>query len=107
MRRFPVSLIFLAIALSAAGAELPPAKIEGVERLVTSFMSANEVPGMSIAIVADGELKWSNGYGFAYIENFVPAKSTTMYQNASIGKLQTATAAMRLEEEGKLDLEAD
>ena len=107
MRTLLIASSLLAITSSAPAADLPQAKIEGVERLITAFMSSNEVPGLSIAIVADGELKWAQGFGLADVENFVPAKATTMYRSASIGKTMTATAAMRLEEEGKLALDAD
>lgn len=100
-------LPLLLLTSSIAGADLPQSKIDGVERLVTTFMAKNGVPGLSIAIVADGEIKFANGYGMADLENFVPAKTTTMYRSASMGKTMTATAAMHLAEEGKLDLDAD
>src|ERR1043166_6504192 len=107
MRRLLIVLPVLGITFSAHAADLPQAKIEAIERLVKTFMSANEVPGLSVAVVADGTLKWSNGYGLADVQNSVPAKATTMFQAASIGKTMTATAAMRLEDEGKLNIAAD
>ena len=100
-------LIAVLLATSAGAADLPKSKIEGIERFVTSFMAAHAVPGLSIAVVADGELKWAKGFGMADVENLVPAKEGTMYRSASIGKTLTATAAMRLVEEKKLDLDAD
>ena len=100
-------VLLLSLAVPASGAELPASKIEGIEKLVTSFMSANGVPGMSVAVVVDGHRVWSNGYGLADLENFVPAKTSTEYRTASIGKTMTATAAMVLVQEGKLDLQAD
>lgn len=96
-----------AIAGNAPAAEIPRPKIEAVERLVKAFMAQDGVPGLSIAIVVDGELKWSNGYGMADLENSVPAKASTAYRCASIGKTMTATAAMQLVEQGKLDLNTD
>ena len=86
---------------------LPPAKVEKIERLVNTFMSEHGVPGLSIAVVVNGELIWSNGYGIADLENNVPAKAATAYRSASIGKTMTATAAMQLVEQHKLDLDAD
>ena len=86
---------------------LPPAKLEQIERLVKAFMSAHSVPGLSIALVVDGEPLWSKGYGIADLENNVPAKASTAYRSASIGKTMTATAAMQLVERRKLDLDAD
>ena len=94
------SLLIAAVLLSQP-------KIDGIQKLVTEYMSAHNVPGMSVGVVVDGKLQWSNGYGFADRENFVPATAKTMYRTASIGKTMTATAAMQLVEEHKLDLNAD
>ncbi|HLJ74441.1 MAG TPA: serine hydrolase domain-containing protein [Thermoanaerobaculia bacterium] len=103
-----VRLAFLlALFAHAAAAQLSPQKIAGIDRLVKSFMAANAVPGASVSVVVDGKLAWSNGYGVADVENSVPATATTMYRTASIGKTMTATAAMILADEGKLDLNAD
>jgi len=103
-------LLSAAIALAcieAGAAELAKNKIDAIDKLVTSFMSAHCVPGLSIAVITDGELRWSNGYGFADVENSVRATPATMYRSASIGKTMTATAAMQLVDAGKLDLHAD
>lgn len=100
--------ILIAIAASRVDAAgLDAAKIEQIERRVRAFMSANRVPGLSVAVVVDGEPAWSAGYGLADLENHVPAKATTAYRTASIGKTMTATAAMQLVEQGKLDFDAD
>lgn len=85
---------------------LPPEKIKQIEQLITAKMSRDKIPGLSIAIVVEGKLVWSNGYGLADLENFVLAKASTAYRSASIGKTMTATAVMQLVEKGKLDLDA-
>jgi serine beta-lactamase-like protein LACTB len=87
--------------------QLPQAEIDEIGFMAAAFMAKHKIPGLSIAIVAEGELAWSNGYGLADVENSVPAKATTAYRSASIGKTMTATAAMQLAESGKLDLNAD
>jgi len=69
-------------------------------------MARQNIPGLSVAIVTDHQLRWSNGYGMADLENFVPAKAATVYRLASISKTITAVAAMQLAEKGKLDLDA-
>ncbi len=107
MRSLLISVLLLTSSITAAAADLPQTKIDGIERFVKAFMSANGVPGLAVAVVVDGELKWSNGYGLADVQNSVPAKATTMFQAASIGKTVTATAVMKLEEEGKMNLAAD
>lgn len=70
------------------------------------LLNAYRVPGASIAIVKDGELAWSKGYGLADKENLVPAAPDTVYQIASISKTVAAWGIMRLVEQGKLDLDA-
>jgi serine beta-lactamase-like protein LACTB len=86
---------------------LAPPKVKQIEQLITTYMSTHQVPGLSIAVVVDGKPSWSKGYGIADLENQVPATTTTVYRSASIGKTMTATAAMRLVEQRKLDLDAE
>lgn len=94
-------------AVTVKAQHLAPAKVEQIERLLKAFMSVHSVPGLSIAVVVDGDPIWSNGYGIADLENKVPAKASTAYRSASIGKTMTATAAMQLVEQRRLDLDAD
>jgi CubicO group peptidase (beta-lactamase class C family) len=46
------------------------------------------------------------GYGQADLENDVPASAATRYRTASIAKSMTAVMALRLSEDGELDLDA-
>jgi CubicO group peptidase (beta-lactamase class C family) len=85
---------------------LPAPTIASIEKAVTMEMSKQDIPGLSLAVVTDNELRWSNGYGLADAENFVPAKAATVYRLGSISKPITATAVMQLVERGKLDLDA-
>lgn len=91
---------------AARGAALDEAAAAAVERRLMAKMAEEGIPGLSIAIVVNGELAWSRGYGTADLENHVPASPTTAYRTASIGKTLTATAVMQLVEQGKIDLEA-
>ena len=77
-----------------------------IEYTVHKFMAANGIPGVSVAIVENGEYEWSGGFGMADLENSVPATAHTLYRLASISKPITATAAMLLWQRGKLDLDA-
>ncbi len=69
-------------------------------------MAANSIPGVSVAVVENGAEEWSAGFGSADLENSVPATAHTLYRLASISKSLTATAAMLLWQQGKLDLDA-
>ena len=99
--------IVLASSAIVQAQQLPAATVEKIERLVTVYMSAHGIPGLAIAVVVDGKPAWANGYGVANLEHGVPAKASTLYRTASIGKTITATAAIQLFEQGKLDLDAD
>lgn len=68
-------------------------------------MAQTGAPGVSVAIVKDGEFVWATGYGIADLENNVPATAETMYRLASVSKAVSATGAMWLVEHGKLDLD--
>jgi CubicO group peptidase (beta-lactamase class C family) len=100
-------LVLVWVHLAAQQAtRLPTATIEKVERAITSEMARQNIPGMSAAIVTDHQLRWSNGFGFSDLENFVPAKASTVYRLGSISKPITAVAVLQLVEQGKLDLDA-
>jgi serine beta-lactamase-like protein LACTB len=86
--------------------DLAEDKRKRIEKVITDFMSANRVPGVSAAVVLEGELVWSAGFGVADLENLVPATSSTVYRLGSISKPITGVAAMQLWERGRLDLDA-
>jgi serine beta-lactamase-like protein LACTB, mitochondrial len=110
--RFTISalILFLAVGMPAHGTaqngSLAPAKRREMEAAITKFMAANRIPGISVAVVENGAEEWSAGFGSADLENSVPATAQTLYRLASISKSITATAAMLLWQQGKLDLEA-
>ena len=85
---------------------LRPAAIQAVEAAIAATMSAERIPGLSVAVMTHGELRWSSGFGQADLENAVPATADTVYRLASISKPITAVAAMQLAERGRLDLDA-
>jgi serine beta-lactamase-like protein LACTB, mitochondrial len=77
-----------------------------IEKAVSAFMAAHSVPGISASVLQEGQPVWSEGFGMADLENFVPATPATLYRLASLSKPITATAVLQLWERGKLDLDA-
>ena len=65
------------------------------------------MPGVSVAVLADGEIGWARGYGFADVESRRPVTANTLFQAASVSKPVAALAALQLVEEGRVDLDAD
>ncbi len=63
------------------------------------------IPGLSIAIVHDGEIRWSKAYGYRDAHNQLLLETNTLIQAASVTKPITALAILKLMEEGFLDLD--
>ena len=78
---------------------------EYISWLVRKEMKKNDVTGLSVALVDDQRVVWAEGFGFADLANQRPATPETIYRVGSISKLFTATAAMQLVEQGKLDID--
>ena len=64
------------------------------------------LPGATVAVVVDGELVWTEGFGFADLENRLAARADTRFRIASISKALTAAGVGLLVQEGRLDLDA-
>jgi len=62
------------------------------------------IPGMSAAVVKDQQLIWAQGFGYADLDNQIPASQDTPYFLASVTKPFAAILLMQLVEQGKLDL---
>jgi CubicO group peptidase (beta-lactamase class C family) len=96
----------LPLVSPAWAASLSTTQTAKLDSAVRALIDRVHVPGLTIAVVENGELRWQKGYGFADVENRVPATTSTVYRIASTSKGLTATAALRLAEQGKLDLDA-
>ena len=87
-------LLILPSTVFGQDAKLPATKRTLLENAISKFMAANRVPGISAAVVWNGEEVWSEGFGMADLENSVPVTPQTLFRLASISKPITATAAM-------------
>jgi CubicO group peptidase (beta-lactamase class C family) len=79
---------------------------DAIRETVPGEMSRFGIPGLSVAVAEGGSVRFEAGFGHADVENAVRAKPETVYRLASVSKPITATAVMRLAEEGRLDLDA-
>ncbi|MBI2965828.1 MAG: beta-lactamase family protein [Chloroflexi bacterium] len=73
--------------------------------VVTEMMAKYQVPGAAAAVVYDQSVAWSSGFGLADMDAQAPAEADTVFRCASVTKPFTATAIMRLRDEGKLSLD--
>ncbi|REK17887.1 MAG: class A beta-lactamase-related serine hydrolase [Planctomycetota bacterium] len=70
-------------------------------------MEQHGVPGVGVAVFNDYAIDWADGYGVLAIESDAGVTPETRFQAASISKPVAAAAALKLAEQGKLDLDAE
>ena len=71
--------------------------IEGVVEL-------NNVAGLSVSVVEGEHIVWNKAFGMANIEEDIMVSDSTMFMLASVSKTVTATALMKLWEDGLINL---
>lgn len=98
------ALVTLA-APAAAQSSLPAATRAQIDSIVTQEMKARGAPSVSIAIVKDGAIAYTNAYGMARLDPPTPAVPSMRYSIGSVSKQITATAILLLAEQGKLRLD--
>ena len=76
-----------------------------LSKLIQSEMRRADVTGLSVALVDDQKIVWSQGFGFADQSTGLAATDNTVYRVGSVSKLFAATAVMQLAEQGKLDID--
>lgn len=81
------------------------AAIAPARRAVLAAMLEQKLPGLSIAIAHEHRLLWSEGFGYADVENRVAVTPLTKFRIGSISKPLTAAAMALLAEQKKLDLD--
>ena len=101
-------LLVLVVCFSFSYSEEPTAlrtRIEHWRTLIRELMQADQLPGVSVAVMLEGQLVWVEGFGYAELEHKVPVIPETRFRIGSISKTLTAAALGHLVEEGKLDLD--
>ncbi|MEO7175776.1 MAG: serine hydrolase domain-containing protein [Saprospiraceae bacterium] len=78
--------------------------IRNIDSIVTTYMSDNKMVGVSIGIVKEGKIYLAKGYGVTEVNKLKPVDSLTNFLACSITKTLTATAIMKIVEDGKIDI---
>jgi CubicO group peptidase (beta-lactamase class C family) len=79
--------------------------IPAFERLIPQLMRENLIPGSSIALIRDGKLVWSRGFGIKSTDSKDPVDDETIFEAASISKTVFAYAILKLCDKGTLNLD--
>jgi CubicO group peptidase (beta-lactamase class C family) len=96
-------------ALAQAGPAQPaasplPAGLQDFDAFVSNTLKTFDVPGISVAIVKDGQVVLERGYGVRDRESHAPVDAHTLFAIASNTKAFTAASLQMLAEEGKLQM---
>lgn len=83
------------------------APAESPAATLTERLAHYRVPGVSVAVIEGGRIEWAKAYGVADSAKVAPVTPRTLFQAASISKPVTAMAALRLVQEGVLELDED
>jgi len=83
-----------------------PPSASALGGFIQEKIETNNIPGLSVAVVKGSHVVWERGFGFADLAASTPAAPTTSYLWFSMTKIATATAVLKLAEDGELDLDA-
>lgn len=81
------------------------AALPAVEKIYRDHFEAQGFPGLAFGVVVDGQLLQSGGFGFADLEQRVPAGPASVFRIASMTKSFTALAILQLRDAGRLQLD--
>jgi len=76
-------------------------------KTLAEYMKQSKVPGLSVAVIDGGRIAWARSYGVVATGGSQRVSPETLFQAASISKPVAAMAALRLVQQGKIDLDED
>jgi CubicO group peptidase (beta-lactamase class C family) len=106
-----LSIATLLLLSPIAGAQqkenLPhPKTLKELQKAMKDVVDKDYVPGAGVALVSNGQLLWCGGFGKADIASGRDITCDTEFRVGSISKSFVALALLKLQEEGKINLEA-
>lgn len=76
-----------------------------LEAGISFLLGKYDIKGASIAVTKEGRLLYAKGIGYASVEENEPVEPRHLFRIASVSKLITATAIMKMTELGMLDID--
>ena len=104
--RVMLPLLILAMPVAAQAPD-PATLARRVDSLATSAIEQGPLAGLGIVVARGDRILVAKGYGFADLENQVPATAETIFKVGSVTKQFTALAIMQLVEKKKIALTDD
>lgn len=83
----------------------PTFSVPELDKTIPTLLKKAGIPGMSIAIINDSKVVYSRALGVKNVETNEPVTETTLFEAASLTKPVLAYTALKLVDDGKLDLD--
>jgi CubicO group peptidase (beta-lactamase class C family) len=116
MLKLTTFILSLALAFQAQRSPISPAPsppmagrpgaVDACRKAAEAVFAEDRLPGLSVAVLDDGDLICSQAFGWAERRKKIPVTSTTKFRLGSVSKSLTSAAVGLLIQEGVLDLEA-
>ncbi|WP_157829023.1 serine hydrolase domain-containing protein [Colwellia sp. 75C3] len=104
-----ILLTFLCLHSAIASSQEDTARYKDVSKLIDVWLESQkdyqDLPSIMGVVVKDQQILWSGAFGQANRENLLPSNENTLSSICSISKVFTATAIMKLVDEGKINLD--
>jgi CubicO group peptidase (beta-lactamase class C family) len=114
LRIIVLSFILLCLNCSSLHPDRPvfkkgdfPGAVAVLDTIIRNNLKQQRIPGAAVALVHEGRVIFSRCYGYADTGKKVPITEDTYFMVGSLTKSFTALAALKLIEQGKVDLHAD
>jgi len=86
-------------------AEKVAATAATVDQKFREYAERQHMPGFAYGVVLDGQLIYSEGFGFTNLESMAPARTNSLFRIASMSKSVAAMAILQLRDQGRLGLD--
>lgn len=80
--------------------------VEAASAYTQARMLQDHVPGVVVALVDSQQVVWATGFGYADLEQHIPAQPGTVYRIGSVSKMFATVALMQLAEQGIISLDS-
>lgn len=98
-----VAALLLCVAIQPAAAAEPSIPIIAAQ--VEAARLQQNIPGLALLVMKNGQVVHQQGFGLANVELAVPVSPQSLFQTGSIGKMFTAVLILKLAESGQLSLD--
>ena len=79
--------------------------VADLKSYIPEYMREEDIPGVAIALIREGKVVWTEGFGVVNTITTKPVTSETLFEVASNSKVITAYIALRLVDQGRLSLD--